>query len=75
MDRRRTPGLSSLSSRGVQTHHYTAYGVSLRTRNAQSLETQLSVFQSLLHDYALTDSKEIRATRPSAPSLRACAQR
>lgn len=67
MDRRRTPGLSSLSSRGLQNHHYTAHGATLRTRNAASLETQLSVFQSLLHNFALTHSKDIRAN----PAFRA----
>ncbi|KAF2027397.1 EAP30-domain-containing protein [Setomelanomma holmii] len=67
MDRRRTPGLSSLSSRGLQSHHYTTHGAALRTRNAQSLETQLSVFQSLLHNFALTHSKDIRAN----PAFRA----
>ncbi|KAH7401010.1 EAP30/Vps36 family-domain-containing protein [Phaeosphaeria sp. MPI-PUGE-AT-0046c] len=65
--RRRTPGLSSLSSRGLQTHHYTSHGAALRTRNAQSLETQLSVFQSLLHNFALTHAKDIRAN----PAFRA----
>jgi len=67
IDRRRTPGLSSLSSRGLQTRHYTAHGASLRTRNAESLETQLSVFQALLHNFAITHSKEIRAN----PAFRA----
>lgn len=61
MDRRRTPGLSSLSSTRLQNHHYTTHGATLRTRNAASLETQLSVFQSLLHNFALTHSKDIRA--------------
>ncbi|CAA9966672.1 Vacuolar-sorting protein [Pyrenophora teres f. maculata] len=61
MDRRRTPGLSSLSSRGLQNHHYTNHGATLRTRNADSLSTQLSVFQSLLHSFAVTHSKDIRA--------------
>jgi ESCRT-II complex subunit VPS22 len=65
--RRRTPGLSSLSSRGLQNHHYTSHGAALRTRNAASLETQLSVFQSLLHNFALTHSKDIRAN----PAFRA----
>jgi ESCRT-II complex subunit VPS22 len=65
--RRRTPGLSSLSTRGLQNHHYTSHGAALRTRNAQSLETQLSVFQSLLHNFALTHSKDIRAN----PAFRA----
>jgi ESCRT-II complex subunit VPS22 len=59
--RRRTPGLSSLSTRGLQNHHYTSHGAALRTRNAASLSTQLSVFQSLLHNFALTHSKDIRA--------------
>jgi ESCRT-II complex subunit VPS22 len=67
MDRRRTPGLSSLSSRGLQNHHYTTHGATLRTRNADSLSTQLSVFQSLLHNFAITHSKDIRAN----PAFRA----
>ncbi|RMZ71722.1 vacuolar-sorting SNF8 [Pyrenophora seminiperda CCB06] len=67
MDRRRTPGLSSLSSRGLQNHHYTSHGATLRTRNADSLSTQLSVFQSLLHSFAITHSKDIRAN----PAFRA----
>ena len=67
MDRRRTPGLSSLSSNRLQNHHYTNHGATLRSRNAQSLETQLSVFQSLVHNFALTHSKDIRAN----PAFRA----
>lgn len=67
MDRRRTPGLSSLSSSRLQSHHYTSHGATLRNRNAASLETQLSVFQSLLHNFALTHSKDIRAN----PAFRA----
>ncbi|KAF9697152.1 hypothetical protein EKO04_005101 [Ascochyta lentis] len=67
MDRRRTPGLSSLSSTRLQSHHYTTHGATLRSRNAQSLETQLSVFQSLVHNFALTHSKDIRAN----PAFRA----
>jgi ESCRT-II complex subunit VPS22 len=67
MDRRRTPGLSSLSSSRLQSHHYTSHGATLRSRNAQSLETQLSVFQSLVHNFALTHSKDIRAN----PAFRA----
>ncbi|KAF1837030.1 EAP30-domain-containing protein [Decorospora gaudefroyi] len=60
-NRRRTPGLSTLSSRGLQNHHYTTHGATLRSRNADSLSTQLSVFQSLVHNFALTHSKDIRA--------------
>jgi ESCRT-II complex subunit VPS22 len=61
MDRRRTPGLSSLNSSRLQTHHFTAHGNQLRARTAETLQTQLSVFQSLLHNFALTHSKDIRA--------------
>ncbi|KAJ4342296.1 ESCRT II complex subunit Dot2 [Didymella glomerata] len=67
MDRRRTPGLSSLSSTRLQTHHYTSHGAKLRSNTAQSLETQLSVFQSLVHNFALTHAKDIRAN----PAFRA----
>lgn len=61
MDRRRTPGLSSLTTSRLQNHHYTAHGTALRNRNAETLSTQLSVFQSLLHNFALTHAKDIRA--------------
>ena len=67
MDRRRAPGLSSLSSRGLENHHYKSHGATLRTRNADSLSTQLSVFQSLVHNFAVTHSKDIRAN----PAFRA----
>ncbi|CAI6340646.1 unnamed protein product [Periconia digitata] len=59
--RRRTPGLSSLTTSRLQTHHYTAHGTALRARTASTLQTQLSVFQSLLHNFALTHAKDIRA--------------
>ncbi|KAK1911435.1 hypothetical protein P3342_012736 [Pyrenophora teres f. teres] len=72
MDRRRTPGLSSLSSRGLQNHHYTNHGATLRTRNADSLSTQLSVFQSLLHSFAVTTPRTYVQTPPSAPNSPAC---
>ncbi len=67
MDRRRAPGLSSFSSARLQNHHYTAHGANLRTRDAASFETQLSVFQSLVHNFAITHSKDIRAN----PAFRA----
>ncbi|PSN67439.1 EAP30-domain-containing protein [Corynespora cassiicola Philippines] len=67
MDRRRTPGLASLTGSRLQNHHYTNHGLSLRTRNAETLQNQLSVFQSLLHNFALTHSKDIRAN----PAFRA----
>jgi ESCRT-II complex subunit VPS22 len=64
---RRPPGLSTFSSSRLQSHHYTSHGATLRTRHATSLSTQLSVFQSLLHNFALTHAKEIRAN----PAFRA----
>ena len=61
MERRRTPGLSSLTSSRLQTHHYSAHGAALRNRNAETLQAQLAVFQSLVHNFALTHAKDIRA--------------
>ncbi|KAF2473079.1 vacuolar-sorting protein SNF8 [Lindgomyces ingoldianus] len=62
MDRtRRTPGLSSLTTSRISSSQYASHGASLRTQQTQSLATQLSVFQSLLHNFAITHSKDIRA--------------
>ncbi|KAF2712305.1 vacuolar-sorting protein SNF8 [Pleomassaria siparia CBS 279.74] len=68
MDRtRRTPGLSSFSTSRLSSSAYTTHGASLRNAHSSSLQTQLSVFQSLLHNFALTHSKDIRAN----PAFRA----
>ncbi|KAF2115711.1 EAP30/Vps36 family-domain-containing protein [Lophiotrema nucula] len=68
MDRsRRTPGLSSLTTSRISSSQYASHGASLRTQQAQSLSTQLSVFQQLLHNFAITHSKDIRAN----PAFRA----
>ena len=68
MDRtRRTPGLSSFSTSRLSTSAYTSHGAALRSQNSSSFATQLSVFQSLLHNFALTHSKDIRAN----PAFRA----
>jgi ESCRT-II complex subunit VPS22 len=62
MDRsRRTPGLSSLTSSRIASSQYASHGASLRNQNAQSLSTQLEVFQSLLHNFAVVHAKDIRA--------------
>lgn len=62
MDRpRRTPGLSSLTSSRIANSQYASHGASLRNQNAQSLSTQLEVFQSALHNFALIHAKDIRA--------------
>ncbi|KAF2799985.1 ESCRT-2 complex [Melanomma pulvis-pyrius CBS 109.77] len=68
MDRsRRTPGFSSLSTSRLSSSAYTTHGATLRSAHSTSLQTQLSVFQSLLHNFALTHSKDIRAN----PAFRA----
>ena len=68
MDRsRRTPGLSSLTASRIASSQYASHGASLRSQNAQSLSNQLSVFQSLLHNFAVTHAKDIRAN----PAFRA----
>ncbi|KAF2190915.1 ESCRT-2 complex [Zopfia rhizophila CBS 207.26] len=61
MDRRRTPGLSSLTTSRISSSQYASHGASLRTAQTTSLQTQLSVFQSLLHNFAITHAKDIRA--------------
>lgn len=71
----RTPGLSSLPAplRPHRLHHgpsasqYASHGAALRTNHLTSLQTQLSVFQSLLHQFSLTHAAEIR----SNPTFRA----
>ncbi|KAH7139361.1 EAP30/Vps36 family-domain-containing protein [Dendryphion nanum] len=68
MDRsRRTPGLSSLTSSRISSSQYASHGASLRSQNAESLNAQLSVFQSLLHNFAIVHAKDIRAN----PAFRA----
>ncbi|KAF2006896.1 EAP30-domain-containing protein [Amniculicola lignicola CBS 123094] len=67
MDRRRTPGLASLTTSRISSSQYASHGASLRNQQTQSLSTQLSVFQSLLHNFAITHSKDIRAN----PAFRA----
>ncbi|KAF2019669.1 vacuolar-sorting protein SNF8 [Aaosphaeria arxii CBS 175.79] len=64
---RRTPGLSSLTTSRISSSQYASHGASLRNQNTQSLSTQLSVFQSLLHNFAVTHAKDIRAN----PAFRA----
>ncbi|KAF2197201.1 ELL complex subunit Eap30 [Delitschia confertaspora ATCC 74209] len=64
---RRTPGLSSLSRTTISTSQYASHGASLRSRQTETLATQLSVFQSLLHEFSITHAKDIR----SNPSFRA----
>lgn len=64
---RRTPGLSGLTRSPITTAQYASHGSALRTSHLSSLQTQLSVFQQLLHQFSITHAKEIR----SNPSFRA----
>lgn len=67
MSTRRTPGLSSLQTSRLSPSVYALHGATLRDQQSQSLSTQLSVFQSLLQNFAITHSKDIRAN----PAFRA----
>ncbi len=64
---RRTPGLSAFSRNTISTAQYASHGSQLRNSHTTSLQTQLAVFQSLLHQFSVTHAKEIR----SNPTFRA----
>ncbi|EKG20266.1 Protein of unknown function DUF3245 [Macrophomina phaseolina MS6] len=64
---RRGVGLSAFDRHTITQAQYASHGSNLRTQQAQSLETQLSVFQSLLHQFSITHAKDIR----SNPTFRA----
>jgi ESCRT-II complex subunit VPS22 len=63
---RRGVGLSAFSNATIN-NAYANHGTSLRTQHVESLQTQLSVFQQLLHQFSITHAKEIR----SNPTFRA----
>lgn len=67
MSSRRGVGLGAFANRTQTTQSYATHGANLRTTHVTSLETQLSVFQSLLHTFALEHSSTIR----SNPTFRA----
>ncbi|KAF2665399.1 EAP30 family protein Dot2 [Microthyrium microscopicum] len=56
---RRAPGLSGLPASALSAA-YTNHGTNLRENHLNSLKTQLSVFQQLLHQFSITHGKEIR---------------
>jgi len=58
--RTRTPGLSAFTTRSSLSSQYATHGAALRTTHLDSLKTQLSVFQSLLHNFALQHSETIK---------------
>ncbi|KAF2843097.1 ESCRT-2 complex [Patellaria atrata CBS 101060] len=64
---RRGVGLSAFSRSTITASQYASHGSTLRNTHAASLETQLSVFQSLLHQFSITHAKDIR----SNPQFRA----
>jgi ESCRT-II complex subunit VPS22 len=59
MSSRRPPGLSGLPTSALSAA-YTSHGTNLRENHVNSLKTQLSVFQSLLHQFSITHGKEIQ---------------
>lgn len=64
---RRAPGLSAFSRNTITSAQYASHGSQLRSTHASSLRTQLSVFQSLLHQFSVEHAKDIR----SNPQFRA----
>src|SRR5450432_1211173 len=64
---RRGVGLAAFDRSRLTSAQYASHGSNLRTSHATSLSTQLSVFRSLLQQFAQTHAKDIR----SNPSFRA----
>lgn len=64
---RKGVGIAAFDRHRLTSAHYASHGSSLRASNAQALETQLSVFRSVLQQFAQTHAKDIR----SDPSFRA----
>lgn len=64
---RRGVGLGAFVNRNQTTQSYATHGANLRSTHLASLQTQLSVFQSLLHTFALEHSSTIK----SNPTFRA----
>ena len=64
---RRTPGLAAFSQTGLTSAQYASHGNQLRQAHEQSLQTQISVFKELLHQFSNTHQKDIK----SNPQFRA----
>ncbi|KAK4186621.1 EAP30/Vps36 family-domain-containing protein [Podospora australis] len=60
-------GLAAFDRSRLKSASYASHGSNLRSANASALETQLSVFRSLLQQFAATHAKDIR----SNPTFRA----
>ncbi|KAL4976074.1 EAP30/Vps36 family-domain-containing protein [Aspergillus desertorum] len=67
MASRRGVGLGAFANRTQATQSYANHGANLRSTHISSLQTQLSVFQTLLHNFALEHSSTIK----SNPTFRA----
>ncbi|EEH20645.2 hypothetical protein PABG_02876 [Paracoccidioides brasiliensis Pb03] len=67
MSSRRGVGLGAFVNRNQSAQSYASHGANLRTTHLTSLQTQLSVFQSLLHAFALEHASTIK----SNPTFRA----
>lgn len=67
MATRRGVGLGAFANRNQTTQSYATHGANLRSTHLSSLQTQLSVFQSLLHTFALEHASKIK----SNPTFRA----
>ncbi|KAK4217397.1 EAP30/Vps36 family-domain-containing protein [Rhypophila decipiens] len=67
MSRSKGVGLAAFDRSRITSAQFASHGSNLRSTNAQALETQLSVFRSLLQQFAQTHAKDIR----SNPTFRA----
>ncbi|KAL4787073.1 EAP30/Vps36 family-domain-containing protein [Aspergillus varians] len=67
MASRRGVGLGAFANRTQASQSYANHGANLRSTHTSSLQTQLSVFQNLLHTFALEHSSTIK----SNPTFRA----
>ncbi|KAJ9195014.1 hypothetical protein DTO164E3_6998 [Paecilomyces variotii] len=67
MASRRGVGIGAFANRNQATQSYANHGANLRSSHLSSLQTQLSVFQSLLHSFALEHGPTIK----SNPTFRA----
>jgi ESCRT-II complex subunit VPS22 len=60
MSTRRGVGLGAFTHRAATASSYATHGSNLKTAASASLQTQLSVFQSLLHNFALEHATDIK---------------
>lgn len=67
MSSRRGVGLGAFQNQTQTSKSYSSHGSQLKSSNIASLQTQLSVFQSLLHTFALQHAADIK----SNPAFRA----